>query len=377
MNKVFMFINVDWFFLSHRLPIAEVAEDNGVDMTVFVDFTCLHKNEEYRGFSFLQSPIKRKYTSLFSACVEFFRTIKLIKRERPSVIHAVTIKPIILLGIICFIFKIPFIASISGLGPGFSPTNFLSKARLLIIKSLYKIIFSSEQSRVICQSSHDAGMLLDNGLVTNEKITMVAGSGVDLEEYKFQKKKKLDPIKVLMASRLLKDKGVREFCEAARKIQEKYNFNISFSLAGPIDLDSPGHLTKEQIEEMCSSNKVKFLGNRSDLRDILAESHIFILPSYYAEGIPKVLLEAAASGCAVITTDHPGCRDAIIPGKTGMLIYPRDISSLTSVLINMVSDRDLIESMGKAGRLMAEQKFCVSKVIDNHYSLYKTFNKDK
>ena len=377
MTKIFMFVNVDWFFLSHRLPIAEVAKDKGVEMTVFADFTSPHENNEFKGFSFLQSPIKRKYSSLYSSFKEFLKTIQLIKRERPSVIHAVTIKPIILLGIICFILKIPFIASISGLGPGFSPTNFLSKTRLFIIKSIYKIIFSSEQSRVICQSSHDAGILLNNGLVTNEKIIIVEGSGVDLEEYKFQKREMHAPIKVLMASRLLKDKGVREFCEAARKIQEKYNFKINFSLAGPIDYESPGYLTKEQIAEMCLSNKVEFIGNRSDLKDILAESHIFILPSYYAEGIPKVLLEAAASGCAVITTEHPGCRDAIIPGKTGMLIPPRDISSLINALVNMVSDRDLIESMGKAGRLMAEQKFCVSKVIENHYALYQTFNKDK
>ena len=376
MTKIFMFVNVDWFFLSHRLPIAKVARDKGFEMTVFADFTSPHKDKEYRGFSLLQSPIKRQYISLYSSFEEFFKTIQLIKRERPSVIHAVTIKPIILLGIICFIFKIPFIASISGLGPGFSPNNLLSKTRLLIIKSLYKLIFSSEQSRVICQSPHDAGILLENGLVVNEKIIMAEGSGVNLEEYQPQKRKAFGPIKVLMASSLLKDKGVKEFCVAARKIQEKYNFNINFSLAGPTDIDSPGSLTKEQIVEMCSSEKVEFLGNRSDLKDILAESHIFILPSYYAEGIPKVLLEAAASGCAVITTEHPGCRDAIIPGKTGMLVAPRDTTSLISAVVNMVSDRDLIESMGKAGRLMAEQKFCVSKVIDIHYSLYQTFRKD-
>ncbi len=376
MKKVFMFVNVDWFFLSHRLPIAEVAADKGIDMTVFTDFTKSH-DETYNGFTLQKSPIARTLGGFFSIFKEFFQLFRLIRSEQPSVIHAVTIKPIIFLGIICFILKIPFIASISGLGPGFSPTNFFSKIRLFVIKSIYKIIFSSKQSRVICQSSYDAGILLDNGLVTNEKITMVKGSGVDLEEYKFQKRKTHGPIKVLMASRLLKDKGVREFCEAASKIQEKYNFNISFSLAGPIDLDSPRSLTTEQIAEMCSSKKVQFLGNRSDLKEILAESHIFILPSYYAEGIPKVLLEAAASGCAVITTEHPGCRDAIIPGKTGMLIPPRDISSLINALVNMVSDRDLIESMGKAGRLMAEQKFCVSKVIENHYALYQTFNKDK
>lgn len=377
MTKIFMFVNVDWFFLSHRLPIAEAAKDKGFEMTVFTDFTSPHENNEYKGFSLLQSPIRRKYLSLYSSIEELFKTFKLIKRERPSVIHAVTIKPIIFLGIICFIYKIPFIASISGLGPAFSPSNFLSKVRLYIIKSLYKIIFSTEQSRVICQSSHDSGILLDNGLATKKKIIMIEGSGVDLEEYKFRNRKIHGPIKVLMASRLLKDKGVSEFCEAARIIQEKYNFNIKFSLAGPIDLDSPGFLTKEKIVEMCSSKKVEFLGNRSDLKDILADSHIFILPSYYAEGVPKVLLEAAASGCAVITTNHPGCRDAIIPEKTGVLIAPRDISSLMSAIVSMVSNRVLIESMGKAGRLMAEQKFCISRVINNHYSLYKTLNKDK
>ena len=376
MTKIFMFVNVDWFFLSHRLPIAEAAQDKGVEMTVFTDFTSSHKKQDYKGFCLLQSPIKRKYESLYSAIKEFFKTIQLIKRERPSVIHAVTIKPIILLGIICFIFKIPFIASISGLGPGFSPVNFLSRIRLFIIKILYKFIFSFEKARVICQSPHDAGILLSNGLVKNEKIIMTEGSGVNLEEYKPRNRKPLGPIKVLMASRLLEDKGVREFCLAAGKIQEEYDSNISFSLAGPIDLDSPGSLTEEQIITMCSSEKVYFLGNRSDLKDILAESHIFILPSYYAEGIPKVLLEAAASGCAVITTEHPGCRDAIIPGKTGILVSPRNISSLMSAIVYLISNRDLLESMGKAGRLMAEQKFSVTKVIDIHYSIYQTLTKN-
>jgi glycosyltransferase involved in cell wall biosynthesis len=308
--------------------------------------------------------------------VEFFNTIELIKRERPSVVHAVTIKPIILLGIVCLIFKIPFIASISGLGPGFSPTSYWGKVRFLMIKALYKLIFASEKTRVICQSPYDAGILLDNGLVTSEKIVMAEGSGIDLEEYQPQKLVASSVIKVLMASRLLEDKGVREFCAAAAVIQEKYDFNVSFCLAGPIDSDSPGSLTEEQVIQMCTSTKVQFLGNRSDLQDILAKTHIFVLPSYYAEGIPKVLLEAAASGCAVITTEHPGCRDAIVPGETGMLVVPKDVPSLIDTLASLLSDPDLMESMGKAGRQLAVQRFCVTKVVDIHYSLYRTFKKD-
>ena len=376
MKKIFMFVNVDWFFLSHRLSIAKVAIDKGVDMTVFTDFTSPHEKGEHTGFSLLQSPIRRTYVSLYSLCAEFFNTIQLIKRERPSVVHAVTIKPIILLGIVCLIFNTPFIASISGLGPGFSPTSYWGKVRLLLIKALYKIIFSSEKTRVICQSPYDAGILLDNDLVTSEKIIMAEGSGIDLEEYQPQNPVASGVIKVLMASRLLKDKGVREFCAAAGVIQEKYNFNVSFSLAGPIDSDSPRSLTEEQAIEICKSAKVQFLGNRSDLQDILAKTHIFVLPSYYAEGIPKVLLEAAASGCAVITTEHPGCRDAIVPGETGMLVAPKDIPSLINTLASLLSDRDLMESMGKAGRQLVVQRFCITKVVDIHYSLYHTLRKD-
>lgn len=375
MNKVFMFVNVDWFFLSHRLPIAKVAADRGIDMTVFADLTRTHE-EAYKGFSFRQSPIRRTYVSLYSSCLEFCKAFALISRERPSVIHAVTIKPIIFLGIVCLILRIPFIASISGLGPGFSPTSYLGKARLFIIKSLYMLIFLPEKTRVICQSINDADVLVDNRLVSREKVAMAEGSGIDLEEYQPKKNVASELITVLMASRLLVDKGVREFCVAAGVIQRKYDFNVNFSLAGPIDSDSPGFLAEDQIIEMCESNKVQFLGSRSDLKDILAKTDIFVLPSYYAEGIPKVLLEAASCGCAVITTDHPGCRDAIVSGETGMLFAPKDSTALVDTLSCLLSNRNLIESMGKAGRQLAVQRFCVTKVIDIHYSLYHAFVKN-
>ena len=375
MKKIFMFVNVDWFFLSHRLPIAEVAAVRGFEMTVFSDFTRSHKQEKYSGFSFLQSPIRRTYGGLHSSCVEFFKILQLINRERPSVIHAVTIKPIIFLGIACLIFRIPFIASISGLGPGFSPTSYWGKARLFIIKSLYRLIFSPEKTKVICQSDNDAGVLIDNRLVASDKVAMAEGSGVDLEEYRPKKNVASDLVTVLMASRLLVDKGVREFCVAAGVIQENCDVNANFSLAGSCDSDSPSFLAEEQIIEMCESNKVQYLGSRGDLKDILAKTDIFVLPSYYAEGIPKVLLEAAACGCAVITTDHPGCRDAIVSGETGMLVSPKDSTALANTLSCLLSDRDLIESMGKAGRQVAVQRFCVTKVIDLHCSLYHAFAK--
>lgn len=365
-----MFVNVDWFFLSHRLPIAKAAINRNIKMSVYTDFTRLHDNRSYEGFNMIQSPIKRTSSRRLNLLIEFINTIRLINKERPSVIHAVTIKPIIFLGIVSIFFRIPFIASISGLGPAFLPTTLWARFRLILIKAIYKLIFLSRNSRAICQSQYDASVLLENNLIIEKKIIFAEGSGIDLLQYK--KKDYVDnkTTKILMASRLLKNKGVEEFCLAAGVIQKKYNVNADFSLAGPVDLESIGSFSNNEIIELCTANKISYLGNRDDLAQILSDTDIFILPSYYAEGMPKVLLEAAACSCAVITTNHPGCRDSIIPGKTGLLVEPKNTSALVSSILNLLSDPRLIKAMGRQGRELAEEKFCISKVINIHYDLY-------
>ena len=180
-----------------------------------------------------------------------------------------------------------------------------------------------------------------------------------------------------MASRILIDKGVKEFCRAAKKVNSNKKFQANFYLAGPLDLESPGALSHEQIVELCESNHVSFLGNRADLPKVLSQTDIFVLPSFYAEGIPKVLLEAAASGCAIITTDHPGCRDAVLNEVTGLTVKPKDELSLVAGIIRLLSDRNLIVSMGIAGRKLATEKFSIEKVVDTHYNIYAELKNHK
>lgn len=365
-----MFVNVDWFFLSHRLDIAKESAKKGVSLTVFSDFTSDHSKHAYGDFLMLQSPLTRSSDSLISSCVEFFKTFMMVKNNRPDAVHAVTIKPIIFLGIICLLLRVPFIASVSGLGPAFSASGFLNKLRRRMVMLVYWAIFSPKTTRVICQSTNDASTLFNNKILPKYKVVMTEGSGVVISKYGNHRPNDSHTVNVLMASRLLSDKGVMEFCAAAGAITRKSKFEVAFHLAGPIDPNSPGALSLEQVVEMCESNNVNFLGNRTDLQDVLSKTHIFVLPSYYAEGVPKVLLEAAASGCAVITTDHPGCRDAIVPEETGLLVNPRDITSLTDGLTHLLSHPDLMESMGIAGRNLAVARFSVTKVVNIHYALY-------
>ncbi len=376
--NLYMFVNVDWFFLSHRLPIAKEASSRGINMNVYSEFTSKHMSNAYGDFSMLESPIRRSSSNTISWFKEFYKTFMLIKSDRPDAVHAVTIKPIIFLGIICLILRIPFIASIAGLGPVFSSTGIYNKIRLLSVMIIYKIIFLPKKTKLICQSDHDKNILITNKLIIKDKIFMTLGSGVEIQKYNCDNKKELKDINILMASRLLPDKGVQEFCYAAGIIgKSNTDLKINFTLAGPIDYESHESLSEKTVTDICYKNNVEYIGNRNDLPSILAKTHIFVLPSYYSEGIPKVLLEAAASGCAIVTTDHPGCRDAIIPKETGLLVKPKDEDSLVQQLTYLISKPHLIESMGASGRVLAKKNFSVRKVIDIHFSIYKMFSIDK
>ncbi len=369
---IYMFVNVDWFFLSHRLPIAKESTARGFKFKVFTDFTSPHLEDEYDEFLMINSPLKRSSKFIFSPIFEFLRTFSIIYKDKPNIVHAVTIKPIIMLGIICFILKIPFIASISGLGPAFSGNGIFYKFRRFVVKIIYKIIFFPQSSVAICQSSHDANALVSSNIICKNKIIMTKGSGVELEKYKNSKNISSDSINVLMASRLLSDKGVFEFCSAAGKIKKNtLKKDVNFLLAGPLDPHSPRSLSKKYVLDLCKKNNVEYIGNRSDLPNVLEGVDIFVLPSYYQEGMPKVLLEAAASGCAIITTDHPGCRDAIINGETGILVKSQDVESLENAMNSLILEPNLIQSMGENGKKLAEKEFSVKKVVDIHYELYK------
>ena len=367
-KKVFMYVNVDWFFLSHRLPIAKDALKHNVNMTVFADFTRSHDDIDYSGFKLKKSRIKRKNKSLF---LGFIATFLQVLREKPDLIHAVTIKPIILLGIIARLNKKPFIGAVSGLGPAFKGNNFLSKIRKKIIINLYKFIFNSKRAHAICQSNHDRDVLIRSGIISEDRISLIHGSGVDLDKFKPIKKIILNPPFVLMASRLLADKGVIEFCKSAHIVKENYCDKIDFKLAGPIDNLSPSALSLQSVKSLCKENRVEYLGNIECINVLLAKADLFVYPSYYPEGIPKVLLEASACGVPTITTDHPGCRDAIINNKTGVLVPTQDINSLANKIISLLNDLDAVRIMGVNARVLAEKSYSVEKVVDKHYRLYK------
>ena len=375
MKKIFLFINVDWFFYSHRLPIAKAALNHDIDMTVYTDITDKRRKESLNEIKVTQSPLSRSSKTPWSILIEFYKSYRLISEARPDLLHAVTIKPIIFMGLISRLTNIPFVAAISGFGPVINQSNVLSRIRYKFVSMIYKFVLGPKSASVICQSENDKNILISSKICSESKINMMPGSGVDLLKFKPRVDRKNDHI-VLMACRILKDKGIKEFCDAARELNTYDEREIKFLLAGPIDELSPSSVTEEEINSLCRDSNVEYLGDREDISDLLASSSIFVMPSYYPEGMPKVLLEASACGIPIITTDHPGCRDAVIDGKTGLLVKARNSEEIANAISYLFNNPDIMEKMGKSGRRHAEVSFDEQLIINSHFKLYRSLIKD-
>ena len=369
-KKLLFIINVDWFFVSHRLPIALAAMEKGFEVHLLCATT--DKLEYLRSLGLIVHPFSfsRSGKNIFSEIGCIFELFVQVKKIKPDLMHLVTIKPVIYGGIVARVLKVPGVVSaISGLGFLFVKREGL-KAHLLrgAVLSLYRVAMRHANQRVIFQNPIDKQTLVAAGGVKENKTRMIRGSGVDLDEYSMLPEPDGLPI-VVMASRLLKDKGVCEFVEAARIINSKH-VKAHFKLIGEPDNGNPESVTNDQVQSWQNEGLVDCLGFRSDIAQLFSGAHIVVLPSYYREGLPKVLIEAAACGRAVITTDMPGCRDAIEADITGVLVPARDAKALAHAIERLIDDKALRQQMGQAGRNLAEREFSIDNVVSAHLAIY-------
>ncbi|WP_209327705.1 glycosyltransferase family 4 protein [Pseudoalteromonas sp. PA2MD11] len=371
MKKLLILVNVDWFFLSHRLPIAIKALKQGYHVTIACRFTG-HKDElSAMGFNVVDIPFSRSGAGV-KAELNAIKVIKrVIEEVKPSLIHAITIKPVLYTGLALKTVKkdIPFIAAISGLGYAFTANTLRAKVTKLIASAFYKVALSQKFKTVIFQNTSDEAILTRVAKLDNNDKVLIKGSGADLSVYRFEPENQAPPLKVAMACRLLKEKGVYQYIEAARLVK-KTHFDVEFLLIGTPDLENPNSVMQTEIDSWVKEGVINYLGHRNDIPNVFSSSSIVCLPSFYGEGVPKVLIEAAACGRAIVTTDNPGCRDAVIEGETGLTVPVRDSEKLAEALIRLIEDTQLRLSMGLKARKFAEQEFDVNSVVDKHLEIY-------
>ena len=364
MKKILYIINVDWFVISHWLPVMKSAKEAGYEIHVATQFTGKEDALKKCGFFVYPLSLKRGELGVFDSLAQISRFRSIIKKISPDIIELITIKPVLLGGIAVKSLKrkSSLVLYVSGLGYTFLSKNLLLRA---LVTSIYKFILSFSNLIVIVENSDDQKFI--QSLNSKARIVVLPGAGVDLEEYGYVPELSSRPV-VVMASRLLVDKGVCEFVGAAKILHEK-GINADFVMVGSIDSDNPASITNEQIQAWENENIVNFLGVKDNIPKIFSESHVIVLPSY-REGFPKVLIEAASCGRAIVTTDVPGCKEAIIPNETGLLVPAQNVSLLAAAIECLVVNDKLRSDMGFKGRKLAEVKYDINKTVGSRMKVY-------
>jgi glycosyltransferase involved in cell wall biosynthesis len=362
----------DWYFHAHRLALAQGAACAGYEVVVATRVQQHASQLEAAGFRVISLPWRRRGGSVAGEVSTLFALWRLCRRLRPAMLHAIALKPIIYAGFAARLANVPVrIATVAGLGYVFTSQRL--KARLLRPAVIAALAFAmgGRRSRVTLENPDDGKVLARANALDATQIAFVSSCGVDCDRFVPAAVATAGPVTVGMACRLVRDKGIDSVIAAVRQVRAA-GVTIRFLLAGGVDPGNPDAHTEAEIQGWVDEGLVEWLGQIDDVAGFWHRCHVAVYPSRYGEGLPRTLLEAAASGLPIITADMPGCRDAIEAGVTGYLIAVDDVAALTARLIELASDPSLRQRMGAAGRRRTVEQFSDPVVVARFVALYDT-----
>ncbi len=367
-KKLLIVVNVDWFFLSHRLDIALAAKNEGYDVVVATCDTGRFREIEKHGLKAINIPFERSGTNIVSELKTLFVLNKIIKEVNPDVVHNVALKACIYGSIVAKRYrKVRIINAVSGLGFMFS-TNEANKVSFFF-KSLMKFAFRGHKVNFIFQNMDDFKLFEEYNFATNDNSILIKGSGIDLSLFDFNPPKRNEKIVITLAARMLKDKGVIEFYKASQLLKSKFENKVRCQLIGAVDEENPASLTEAELIAMNDGDYFSWIGFQENIKNYYLNSDIVVLPSY-REGLPKSLIEACAIGRPIVTTNAPGCKECVIDGENGFLVEVGNEVELAEKMEVLVNDEDLRAKFGKRSRAKAEEDFSIEDVINKTLSFY-------
>ena len=373
--RILFLVNVDWFFLSHRLAIARAARDRGAEVWVAAASTGQEEQIIREGFRFLSIPFRRSGKDIFHEIRTIIKIAKVFRDVKPDLIHNVTIKPVLYSSWISrYIWRPAVVNAISGLGYVFLASG--AKARLLrsIVGMAYRAALCGGRVRVIFQNPEDIELFIAEGIVEKSQAVLIRGSGVDVEVFRPFSEQPGVPV-VMFASRMLKDKGAVELVDAGRLLRD-WNVSVRMVFVGEPDPDNPATVTESELRAWVEEGVVEWWGHKTGMETVLPLAAVVVLPSY-REGLPKVLIEAAAAGRPIVATDVPGCREVVRDGWNGYLVPPRDHKPLAEAIRRLVENPELRARMGSNSREVAIKEFRIEKVVADTLAVYNDLLGDK
>ena len=366
-------ITEDWFFASHFLDRAKAAVGKGYKVSVIT--RCRETAREFRqyGLAPINIEFSRRGLNPITELITIFRLRTILKRIKPDIVHNVALKPVVLGSLAAQFAGVQNIVN-APVGMGYVFTSEENRARILrpIVNALIRYSLGRQVCRVIIENNDDFNNLVAGGFAKKDSIALIKGAGVDTKKFDY-KPEPDGQVRVIMVSRLLRDKGVQEFIDAAKLVKARES-TVQFVLVGDVDEGNPTSLTADQLTDLRKSRDVTWLGARTDIAELLAASHVACLPSY-REGLPKSLIEAASAGRPIVTTDVPGCREVVTHMVNGLLIQPRDVTALATAIEKLVNDPQLRQSMGKENRQKAESEYANEMIIAQTHGVYDSFYK--
>jgi len=368
--KLLFLVTEDWYFCSHRLHLAVAAKMAGYDVSVATRVSKHKTIIEEAGIQLFPLQMSRSSMRLGKEICTLKELIRVYRQVRPDIVHHVALKPVLYGSIVARFTRVPHVVNaLAGLGFVFSSNKAMAKILRPWLRISFRVLLNSKGSRIIVQNSDDQYMLVASQTVSPKRITMIRSSGVDIHHFTPLPEPKNGPIVFTLVGRMLRDKGIFEFVEAAR-ILHHHGAKFRAVLVGKPDAENPAAIPEAQLHAWQNSGCVEWWGHRDDILQVWKQSHVAVLPSY-REGLPKSLLEAAACARPIIATDVPGCREIVQQGKNGLLVPACNAAELADAMCKLLHDVDLRKRMGQAGSSMVKRHFSEQCVADQTLRLYR------
>ncbi|MBL8919467.1 MAG: glycosyltransferase family 4 protein [Myxococcaceae bacterium] len=369
MTRLVFVVNNPDFLVSHRLVLVRGARAAGYDVHAITPDGSGVGDLERLGVEVHRWRLDRKGQGPATEASSVAALVWHYARLQPDIAHHVTIKPVLYGSAAARVVRrTAVVNAVSGFGYVFLAQGPLAALRRRAIAAAYRMALSTPRSVVVLQNDDDEADLRRFGALDRADVVKIRGSGVDLTRFRVAPEPEGPPV-VMLPARLLRDKGVVEFVDAARAVRANRP-GVRFVLAGGLDPGNPAAVTLEEVERWRSEGVVEWWGHQRDMAAAFGQATLVCLPSY-REGMPKALLEAAAVGRALLTTDAPGCRDAVDGGRAGVLFPVKDSAALARAIIRLVDDPQERQRLAKEARRLAEERFDEQAVLRAHLNLYE------